>query len=111
MLCKLVHVNYSFIKHNRLDEPLHCSILLVAPFTYVCHFVESFLFQQEWAEAKKELQEEKDRVRTLTAEKEKTIETSMKQVEEMRKEMSDAWWSVSLAETRAAVAEVCRMCI
>ncbi|XP_078175227.1 nuclear pore anchor isoform X2 [Carex rostrata] len=61
--------------------------------------------EQEWAEAKKELQEKKDHVRTLTAEKEKTIETSMKQVEEMRKEMSDAWRSVSLAETRAAVAE------
>lgn len=80
---------------------------MVSPFTYVRHSVESFVFQQEWAEAKKELQEEKDRVRTLTAEKEKTIETSMKQVEEMRKELSDAWRSVSLAETRAAVAEVC----
>ncbi|KAF3329142.1 nuclear-pore anchor isoform X2 [Carex littledalei] len=63
--------------------------------------------EQEWAEAKKDLQEEKDRVRTLTFEKEKTIETSMKQVEEMRKELSDAWRSVSSAETRAAVAEVC----
>ncbi|KAJ3700618.1 hypothetical protein LUZ61_004323 [Rhynchospora tenuis] len=62
--------------------------------------------EQEWAEAKKELQEERDRVRTLTVEKEKTIETSMKQVEEMRKELSDAWRAVSSAETRAAIAEV-----
>jgi nucleoprotein TPR len=68
--------------------------------------LETFLFQQEWAEAKKELQEEKDRVRTLAVEKEKTIETSMRQIEEMRKELSDAWRSLSLAETRAAVAEV-----
>jgi hypothetical protein len=30
----------------------------------------------------------------------------MKQIEEMRKELSDAWRSLSLAETRAAVAEV-----
>ncbi|KAJ4756884.1 Nuclear-pore anchor [Rhynchospora pubera] len=61
--------------------------------------------EQEWAEAKKEVQEERDRVRTLAVEKERTIETSMKQVEEMRKELSDAWRAVSSAETRAAIAE------
>lgn len=60
----------------------------------------------EWAEAKKELQEERDRARTLTFDKEKAIENSMRQVEEMRKELADAWHAVASSESRAAVAEV-----
>lgn len=65
------------------------------------------VLQREWAEAKKELHEERDRVRALTLEKEKAIETTVHQVEEMRKELADAWRAVSSAESRAAVAEVC----
>ncbi|XP_020091201.1 nuclear-pore anchor isoform X3 [Ananas comosus] len=61
--------------------------------------------EREWAEAKKELHEERDRVRALTLEKEKAIETTVHQVEEMRKELTDAWRAVSSAESRAAVAE------
>lgn len=60
----------------------------------------------EWAEAKKELQEERDRVRTLAFDKQKVVENSMRQVEEMRKELADAWRAVASAESRAAVAEV-----
>ncbi|XP_078447741.1 nuclear pore anchor [Wolffia australiana] len=61
--------------------------------------------EREWAEAKKELQEERDRVRKLTAEREKVLENSLSQVEETRKQLADAWQAVSAAESRAAVAE------
>ncbi|ONK76779.1 uncharacterized protein A4U43_C03F32060 [Asparagus officinalis] len=61
--------------------------------------------EMEWAEAKKELQEERDRVRSLTLEKEKAVENSVKHLEEMRKELADAWRAVASAESRAAVAE------
>ncbi|CAA6656561.1 unnamed protein product [Spirodela intermedia] len=61
--------------------------------------------EREWAEAKKELQEERDRVRKLTGEREKILENSLAQVEETRKQLADAWRAVSSAESRAAVAE------
>ncbi|KAJ6817739.1 nuclear-pore anchor [Iris pallida] len=62
--------------------------------------------ETEWAEAKKELQEERDHVRALTLDREKAVESSARQVEEMRKELADAWRAVASAESRAAVAEV-----
>lgn len=65
-----------------------------------------FSYQREWAEAKRELQEERDNVRTLTVDREHTIKNAMKQVEEMGKELADALRAVAAAESRAAVAEV-----
>lgn len=62
--------------------------------------------QREWAEAKKELQEERDNVRTLTLDREQTIKNAMRQVEEMGKELANALRAVAAAESRAAVAEV-----
>lgn len=62
--------------------------------------------EREWAEAKRELQEERDNVRTLTVDREHTIKNAMKQVEEMGKELADALRAVAAAESRAAVAEV-----
>lgn len=62
--------------------------------------------QREWAEAKKELQEERENVRTLTLNREQTIKNSMRQVEEMGKDLANALHAVTAAETRAAVAEV-----
>ncbi|XP_073010170.1 nuclear-pore anchor isoform X2 [Typha latifolia] len=61
--------------------------------------------ERDWAEAKKELQEERDRVRSLTLDNEKAVQTSMQQVEKMREELADAWRTVASAESRAAVAE------
>lgn len=61
--------------------------------------------QRDWVEAKRELQEERDRVRILTLEKERALESSMNQVEDIRKELANAWHSVATAECRAAVAE------
>ncbi|XP_020574914.1 nuclear-pore anchor [Phalaenopsis equestris] len=61
--------------------------------------------ERDWAEAKRELQEERDRVRVLTSEKERALETYMSQVEDIRKELANAWHSVATAESRAAVAE------
>lgn len=62
--------------------------------------------QKEWAEAKKELQEERDNVRTLTSDRERTLKDAVKQVEEMGKELTNALHAVTAAETRAAIAEV-----
>ncbi|KAI3414928.1 TPR_MLP1_2 domain-containing protein [Psidium guajava] len=61
--------------------------------------------QKEWAEAKKELQEEHDNVRKLTLDRDQSLKNSMKQVEEMGKELASALRAVAAAETRAAVAE------
>ncbi|KAI7982597.1 Nuclear-pore anchor [Camellia lanceoleosa] len=41
--------------------------------------------EKEWAEAKKELQEERDNVRRLTLDREETMKNAMRQVEEMGK--------------------------
>lgn len=39
--------------------------------------------ERDWAEAKKELQEERDHVRALMLDREKAMDNSMKQVDEM----------------------------
>ncbi|KAH9676906.1 nuclear-pore anchor [Citrus sinensis] len=62
--------------------------------------------EREWAEAKKELQEERDNVRLLTSDREQTLKNAVKQVEEMGKELATALRAVASAETRAAVAEL-----
>ncbi|OVA15206.1 Tetratricopeptide [Macleaya cordata] len=62
--------------------------------------------EREWAEAKKELQEERDNVRSLTLDREQTIKNAMRQVEEIGKQLADALRAVAAAEARAAVAEV-----
>ncbi|KAK6926183.1 Nucleoprotein TPR/MLP1 [Dillenia turbinata] len=61
--------------------------------------------EREWAEAKKELHEERDNVRALTLDRERTIMNAMKQVEELSKELADAMRAVAAAESKAAVAE------
>ncbi|XP_043688308.1 nuclear-pore anchor isoform X2 [Telopea speciosissima] len=61
--------------------------------------------EREWAEAKKELQEERDNVRTLTFDRENTLKNAMKQVEVMSKELADALRAAATAEAKAAVAE------
>lgn len=64
------------------------------------------MFQREWAEAKKELQEERENVRRLTLDRDQAMKNSMRQVEDMSKELSNALGAVASAESRAAVAEV-----
>ncbi|KAL2932133.1 Nuclear-pore anchor [Bienertia sinuspersici] len=61
--------------------------------------------EREWAEAKKELQEERNNVRTLSLDREQTIKDAMRQVENIGKELSAALQAVTAAESRAAVAE------
>ncbi|BFG28578.1 hypothetical protein CerSpe_148520 [Prunus speciosa] len=61
--------------------------------------------EREWADAKKDLQEERNNARTLTHDREQTIQNAMRQVEEMGKELSNALHAVASAESRAAVAE------
>ncbi|XP_048326058.2 nuclear-pore anchor isoform X2 [Ziziphus jujuba] len=61
--------------------------------------------EREWAEVKKELQEERDNVRSLNLDREQTIKNSMKQLEEMGKDLANALRAVTAAETKAAVAE------
>ncbi|KAB1212855.1 Nuclear-pore anchor [Morella rubra] len=62
--------------------------------------------EREWAEAKKELQEQRDNVRNLAVDREQTIKNAMRQVEEMGKELANALRAVAAAESRAAVAEM-----
>ncbi|PQQ16945.1 nuclear-pore anchor isoform X2 [Prunus yedoensis var. nudiflora] len=61
--------------------------------------------EREWADVKKDLQEERNNARTLTHDREQTIQNAMRQVEEMGKELSNALHAVASAESRAAVAE------
>ncbi|KAG2664364.1 hypothetical protein I3760_16G078800 [Carya illinoinensis] len=61
--------------------------------------------EREWAEAKKQLQEEQDNVQNLRVDREQTIKDAMRQVEEMGKELTHALRAVAAAESRAAVAE------
>ncbi|TVU28462.1 hypothetical protein EJB05_19979 [Eragrostis curvula] len=61
--------------------------------------------ERDWAELKKELQEQRDHVRVLTLEKKNAFDSCMKQVEDMRKELQTSWKAASDAESRAAVAE------
>ncbi|GAV64888.1 TPR_MLP1_2 domain-containing protein, partial [Cephalotus follicularis] len=61
--------------------------------------------EREWADAKKQLQEERDTVRILTLDREQTLKNAMSQVEEMGKELSNALRALATAETRAAIAE------
>nr|XP_043614030.1 nuclear-pore anchor [Erigeron canadensis] len=61
--------------------------------------------EQEWAEAKKELQIERDNVRKLTLEHESAMRGSMQRIEEMGKELANALHAVSEANARASVAE------
>ncbi|KAK9149954.1 hypothetical protein Syun_008263 [Stephania yunnanensis] len=61
--------------------------------------------EREWAETKKELQEERDNVRSLTLDKEQTIKNAMKQVEEMGKQLADALRALAAAEAKAAISE------
>ncbi|XP_068655691.1 nuclear-pore anchor isoform X2 [Aristolochia californica] len=61
--------------------------------------------EREWSEAKKELQEERDRVRTLTHDKELTLKDAMREVQQQGKELANALHAVTAAEARAAAAE------
>ncbi|CAN0901754.1 Nuclear-pore anchor [Linum grandiflorum] len=61
--------------------------------------------EREWALVKKELELEKDNVRALTCGREQILKDAMRQVDEMGKELANALRAVTVAETRAAVAE------
>ncbi|KAL6196869.1 hypothetical protein ACLB2K_032482 [Fragaria x ananassa] len=61
--------------------------------------------EREWADAKRELQEEKNNALTLALDRDQTIKNAIKQVEEMRKDLSNALHAAASAESRAAVAE------
>lgn len=69
-------------------------------------FIATVLCQREWAEAKKELQEERENVRRLTLDRDQTMKNSLRQVEDMSKELTNALGALASAESRAAVAEV-----
>nr|AWA45083.1 hypothetical protein SS34F19_000006 [Saccharum spontaneum] len=61
--------------------------------------------ERDWAELKKELQEQRDHVRVLSLDKKNVFDSCMKQVEDMRKELNNSWKAASDAESRAVVAE------
>ncbi|KAI3733902.1 hypothetical protein L6452_13360 [Arctium lappa] len=61
--------------------------------------------EREWAEAKKELQEERDNVRKLTHEHNNAMRGAMQQIEEMGKELANALHAVADANAKASAAE------
>uniref|UniRef100_A0ACD5YQH7 Uncharacterized protein n=1 Tax=Avena sativa TaxID=4498 RepID=A0ACD5YQH7_AVESA len=61
--------------------------------------------ERDWAELKKEAQEQRDHVRVLTLDKKNAFDGCMKQIEDMRQELQSSWKASSDAESRAAVAE------
>ncbi|XP_027342867.1 nuclear-pore anchor isoform X2 [Abrus precatorius] len=61
--------------------------------------------EREWAEAKQELHDERENMRRLTLDRDQTIKCTMRQVEDMNKELANALHAVASAESRAAVAE------
>ncbi|WVZ01618.1 hypothetical protein V8G54_027687 [Vigna mungo] len=61
--------------------------------------------EKEWAEAKQELNEERENVRRFTLDRDQTIKSSLRQVEDMNKELANALRAVASTESRAAVAE------
>ncbi|XP_055829932.1 nuclear-pore anchor isoform X2 [Solanum dulcamara] len=63
------------------------------------------LIEKEWAEAKKELQEQRDNVRNFIPEREDALKNALRQIEEMRKELVSTSHSVAAAEARTVVAE------
>ncbi|KAF5201131.1 Nuclear-pore anchor, partial [Thalictrum thalictroides] len=60
--------------------------------------------ERDWAQVKKELQEERDNVRTLNLDRD-TMKTALRQVEELGNQLSDALRAVASAESRAEAAE------
>ncbi|XP_062222059.1 nuclear-pore anchor-like isoform X3 [Phragmites australis] len=61
--------------------------------------------ERDWAELRKELQEQRDHVRVLTLDKKNAFDGCMKDVEDMRKELQNSWKAAFDAESRAAIAE------
>lgn len=61
--------------------------------------------ERDWAEAKKELQEERDNSRKLRVEHESAMRGAMQQIEEMGKELTNALRAVADANARASAAE------
>ncbi|KAL3498454.1 hypothetical protein ACH5RR_041186 [Cinchona calisaya] len=61
--------------------------------------------EREWAEAKKELNEERDNVRKIAHERENAMNSVLKQVEENGKELSKTLHALAAAEARASAAE------
>lgn len=62
--------------------------------------------QREWAEAKKELQEERENARRLSLERESSLKEALRKEEELRKELADAKQSLEAAKSIAADAKV-----
>ncbi|WCJ28442.1 nuclear pore anchor [Euphorbia peplus] len=61
--------------------------------------------EREWADAKKELEQEKNTVRGLRDDREGTLKDAVTQVGEIGKDLSKALHAVSAAESRATAAE------
>ncbi|XP_047326588.1 nuclear-pore anchor-like [Impatiens glandulifera] len=61
--------------------------------------------EKECAEAKKELQEERNNVRRLMLDREEIMKSAMRQVEETGKELTNSLNTVAAAEARASAAE------
>ncbi|CAL0335128.1 unnamed protein product [Lupinus luteus] len=61
--------------------------------------------EREWAEAKKELLEERENMRKLSLDHDQTLKNYLRQVDDMSKELANALRAVASAESRAVAAE------
>ncbi|KAL8166555.1 hypothetical protein V2J09_008054 [Rumex salicifolius] len=61
--------------------------------------------EREWAEAKKELQAERDNARVLSRERDNSLRDAMRQIEQMGIELASALQAATAAETKAATSE------
>jgi len=102
------NINFISITHAvLLFLKLSISLVHVISFPVELIFVIAIVScQREWAEAKKELQEERENVRRLALDRDQTMKNSLRQVEDMSKELTNALGALASAESRAAVAEV-----
>ena len=66
---------------------------------YTLYDADCFL-QREWAEARQELEEERNTVRALTLGREQAVKDLMRQVEELRKDLDNKSLALLAAEAR-----------
>ncbi|RYR58397.1 hypothetical protein Ahy_A05g024149 [Arachis hypogaea] len=88
--------------------PLHVvSLNIVKNFILIGDIHKSiyFLREREWPETKRDLQEERENMWRLMQDHDQTIMNTMRQVQDLSKELANALSAVASAESRAAVAE------
>ncbi|XLR65507.1 hypothetical protein S83_016179, partial [Arachis hypogaea] len=88
--------------------PLHVvSLNIVKNFILIGDIHKKYIkkLEREWPETKRDLQEERENMWRLMQDHDQTIMNTMRQVQDLSKELANALSAVASAESRAAVAE------